>query len=430
MKKTVKFLAIGLSAFAMLNGTSYATSPSEINFEKKVKKSIQSSISLHHKKGFLTKRNSIMNINFFNNDKGSYVQRILPVNANTMEMVNGICNINLMFTNNGEVPYFNLEKKNNETFKFKNENQKEIVRKFVALHEYFHCEFVNVDQPVIAFNKDKKFNKDLNYILKDEISAMYRQSAYINILNENFADVAATFALIKEYGKSNEDLITVIKMIINKREEGHSFDNNDSHASHISLEDAISPHNLEKIKKIKNAKNFVSLVLEIANRGTQNVIASNPDMLKEFKSFEHIETSIYLHLVNHIHSNVDERENQSNLNISKGFTYNVSKIPLEKDTIEYFKRVKEVEGEGQKSYFVNSYASRMFEDIREKLIMEDKEYKRITAILEEFSLTFSKDIRDDKVITSEKNKEEISNKISTLRANYSSQDEVTLKMRK
>jgi hypothetical protein len=316
MNNTLKFLAIGAVALGFSQMSLAAENDVRPEVKQTIEHNIRQSIKTQFDKGFLTEKADIsVNIttNKILNDAGpspdlfntteslsTKFKALLTPNPleNATSRLNNKCNITLTFDENGNIPNLSSDKEILDLTKFTTPAQKEIAQKFVSLHEHFHCEFGHIDSPIMTPGKDAAFNKKINYLMKDQSSAPgVGQVAYVDILNENFADVGAAVSLLKEYGTNNADLNYVLKAITTQR---HATD---LHFSHFSLQDVLSDNTLSHLDQVKDTKSFDEFALSIANRGVVNLLAHRSDILDSATSIQNIVVSVFATSLKTIYTN-------------------------------------------------------------------------------------------------------------------------------
>lgn len=181
------------------------------------------------------------------------------------------CEANLSYTSNGDVVGIPI--------KFTNEQQKEMYRKLVAAHEFSHCDFLTIKE-LGNFGTDVERNE---YVMKgmkvrSELEIIDK-SSYNGTLNENFADVNAAVALIKEYGPENENLKEVFRVVKEERERTFKNVQFDIHFTHDSMEEVLKPENMQKIASTNDPKELRKLVIDIAKTGTAKAFYQKPEMI-------------------------------------------------------------------------------------------------------------------------------------------------------
>lgn len=305
MTNLTKFLAIGAIALGFAQSTN-AANLEQTNTEQlkaQISQSISQSIKKQFELGFL-KEKAQVNINILNEIDAANIRDMEEASAmegnfsivkstsfNNLSRINNECVVNLVYDENGNLPSLINSTIIKDVTKLQNENQKTIAQKFVALHEHHHCEFTNINEPIIAFNKDSKFNSNINFLLKDHHNP-YEKSSYYEMLNENYADVSAALSLLKEYGTNNPDLNFVIKVLTTQRHAGYFEHAQDSHSTHFSLEQILTKDTFVKLNNVNDSQSFENLALEIANKGVQKVFVEQPDLIKATISKESIQYSI------------------------------------------------------------------------------------------------------------------------------------------
>lgn len=344
MKKFILLASI-LFSYSTLTPTLAAQAPStsstsSIDVKTQIKESINQALDKQIAIGTLTKKPHI-NISLIPSLKTIRVANIvidknieLPQNNAVINNNhnNNDCTINLVFDDEGNIPHLDEAAQSLHKLQLKNKNQIMLAQQFVALHESFHCEFRSINEPIVVQGKDRDFNKKINYLLKDEVThALLNKIAYIDLLNENFADVAATLAMIKQYGVDNQDVNDVINTIILLRHIDYIRDEVDIHFSHFSMQDAFSKNTFSELSNINpNSFNsdFKNLALKISNNGTFKVISNKKALYNYVFTNNPIPTAIYLNVLQlvirgSIDSNVKEVViiNPWLNNVERGFSF-------------------------------------------------------------------------------------------------------------
>jgi len=413
MSKFNKFLAIGALALGVAIPAS-AHSNHEDNsalVKNNIEQLINKSIKTQFDKGFLTEKSKI-DLSILSEEESNNLSSNPTLADNYGLHISGAsnqagrigdnCVVNLVYDKKGDVT---------ELFKemnLQNEQQKEIAQKFVALHESFHCEFFKIDQPIIAFNKDSAFQARLNYILKDQTSLpMASKITYFDVLAENYADVGAAMALLKEYGTKNADVNYVVKNITKVRSHGYDEQHLDTHFSQVSLSKLLSPENISKLEKVDNTE-FHKMLLTISNEGTQDVVGNHPKLAESFKSLDHLLASVEAKIVHTLYLKTftpEELESQkiivSNLapNVERGLAYDFAQASLEDINFNKFvkefrsltatKEMRETLGLGGQHFLLSSLSDRTSKfDLQSPSIKE--KFEPILDMLKEFAGTFPK----------------------------------------
>lgn len=300
MKTFNEFLAIGAVALGVVNPTmANEQDLSREQIRQQVSATVQESIKKQFDMGFLTEKAhvnvKIMSeaemIQAIDNLRSSDAKNDLGIGqaqlSNSQARINNECNVNLVYNENGNLHNLTHEKSILKATKFQNATQHEIANKFAALHEHHHCEFTNMNEPVRAFGKDAQFNKNLNFLLKDQMG-MPSQASYMSVLNENYADTGAALSLIKEYGANNPDLDYVLKALKTQRHSTYFSNPQESHITHFSLDQIFSPEVRNKLDTIKDAQEFQNLALDISNKGVQQIFAEQPQFANRVLSGQYI----------------------------------------------------------------------------------------------------------------------------------------------
>lgn len=240
----------------------------------------------------------------------------------------GKCIIELNVSHNGEMEQLS---KNNDLLiytKFQNENQKEIYRQFIALHERMHCEFESLDLPIQLPQANPIENVQFSELIRAmNLTPEAENINYRTLVNENFADVGAISLLKKIHDSKNPDLNFVIEAIKSQREETYTgtFGNKMiHHFTHFAIKDLLTSDNLNKLDTINTNYDFLDFVIKIANTGAaKSVINKNSD------SFAFNKTLGYEQIDNYIKSEIFTNIFYPNSNTSN-YAHNFSKMITDK----------------------------------------------------------------------------------------------------
>lgn len=289
--KFVKFCTIGfflISSFA--NAVENGVSTKSV-----WKKELEKTINLHTQNKYLslTPKIEVNLVASFNTLKTNAESRNIKIEEILQEIKNqpesyantsdNSCYISVVLDDEGNLPFLTNISKKLPNLVLNNPTQKKMAQEFLTLHESFHCEFRAIENPIIVEGTSENFQKKINFLLKDDLTfAQLNKVAYIDLLNENYADVSATFALINQYGADNKDLLHVLNTITNARHYSYFEDMVDVHFSHFSLKEVMEETTLLTFQNEKNNPNKIkSLALSISNRGVNKVLQNKP-MLNEF----------------------------------------------------------------------------------------------------------------------------------------------------
>lgn len=294
-----KFLLIGALALGFVDPSIAAQQFDNEQLTKQIRTTVLDSIKKQLDMGLITE-NARVNIktmseskmieatdNLDSMDSKNYLGIGQAQLTNSQARINNECVINLVYTENGGIHKLTHEKSILDATNFQNVNQQEIAKKFVALHEQHHCEFTNLNEPIIAFTKNPEFNKSINFMLKDQLGTA-SQASYISLLNENYADTGAALSLMKEYGINNPDVDYVLKALTTQRHSTYFSHPQESHTTHFSLEQVFSFDVKNNLDNIKDAQSFQNLALEISNKGVQQIFALQPAFAHRVLSGQYI----------------------------------------------------------------------------------------------------------------------------------------------
>lgn len=421
--KKLNFLVLGALATGLL-ATSAIASENEEVLKQNITNGLNTLIHEHQDKGFFKEKSSL-DIQFVN--KSKEVTADTP--QNMASLIANACKVTLVFDEHGHSPKLASEESILKTTEFQNDKQKEIMREFIALHETFHCEFINIESPIKVEGKSNDFNNKLNYYLKEMYTVPvegFGQIAYIDNLNENFADIAATGLLIKKYGENNADLKYVLNANKTQRHAQYFETSLSSHFTHIGLEKSLSEENINKLKNSTNADEFKEIALELANKSVQQLMTQRKDLTEEMFSEKAFYMGATVSLLRYMNYSLAD-ENQKNKfqietnwknGITRGFHAQFSRKVVDEDVLKNSKLEFSTPG-------VDNVKILELVDYATKLIKEPKNEKKIVSEYNQFSKYMTEFKRvvysvNDKKIDSfdDKTKEEIANKMLILRNRF------------
>lgn len=335
---------------------SFAYAESNIVKIEAIKSEIYNIIKKQRDKNLFSEESEIK-INFI--EEKNFESKKYSLNENNTSRVGGLCKINLTFDKFGNIPYAGEDKELMSLTKFKNEIQKDIARKFVALHEQSHCEFTNINEPVKLRNVSENLNQNINFLLKDlevmnfENSNGGTELNYLGTLNESYADVSAMIVLIIEYGTNNQDLNYVFEAIEAQRYDSYLKKGAEVHNTHMAIRKVVTNENIKKISEIKNKLDFQKIALSIANEGVQSLMTQRKDFLEKSLSRNNFARSVLVNMLKIIKyeslSNIDKKTYQPSMwkeGIDSGLTYTLAQEYLiEVDLSKYnFDNSKKITG--------------------------------------------------------------------------------------
>lgn len=430
----IKFLAIG--AFALGISTQVLASDNKINtdIQYKIKQNIEQSLQLQFDNHIL-KEHSDITINIIPSldtlkkqaKPGTKLPEKINLTENNATLVNNVCKVALSFDDQGNVPALTEGEEILSVTQFKNENQKKIAQQFIALHEQFHCEFTTIENPIIIPNESDSFNKKINYLLKDQMSAaFFKKVSYIDTLNENFADTSAALALVKQYGANDPDLNYVLKALTTQRHDAYFASDYDTHASHFSLEAALSQDNLEKLKNANDNSTFKELSLNIANYGVQQIMSHKPQVADVMTSIDTLKFSAFIDTMRLIRYESADEQTRQNLplspwkkDIKNGFAFEIAKDMIQGEDFisKEFYRPDGIEGRHNADLY--DYALKLTET-KKMGFFNYLDWKSAEANLNQFKNDVVKNVavNDLDFVNSKLAKEEIKNKVMSLRNNF------------
>jgi hypothetical protein len=303
MKKT-KFLATGAFAFVIGAGLFPALSQAgELVSKDEISKSINQLFKEQKDLGFFEANSSIdvqiikpQKITNPSTKKTSFTNPDLT--ETHAQIIENACKVTLSFSDKGDTLQLAANNEILKQTKLLDPRQKEIMRELVALHEGFHCELANIENPIVMKGKPADFNEKLNYYLKDSQSAIDNLGlmSYMGTLNETFADISAFGALLKKYGKDDPDLQRVLLVFKTQRHANYLETESDIHFTHIALNSIMNPDIQEKLINIKDGKEYKQYMLEIANESVQKLIAQNGGVSLQVLGDTTLNASVMFHL--------------------------------------------------------------------------------------------------------------------------------------
>ena len=420
-----KFLLLGAVAFGLVSNFAIASNNNEDMLKKNLIKSINTLVQEQYDTGFL-KEKAIIKLEII---KPLQNPNYEPP-ENVTQIVSNQCQIVLAFDHNGYAPTLSQEKEIIEATSFKNEIQKEMMREFIILHENFHCEFANIENPIYLENKPKEFNEKINYYLKEMDTIPIEglgQLGYIDTLAENFSDISAIALLIKKYGQENKDLQYVIKSIQIQRHAEYLTSSFDSHFTHIGIEKALSRDSLLKLINSNNGEEFKEIVLSISNKSVQKLMFQRKEMTERMFSENAFNTAIMTSFMKYINYNLanDKQKNIYSLDnnwkngITRGFNAQFARSILSTEDIKQldlsFYSPGAITSQVKKTI---SFVSDLVKEPEVQQLMNDK-YKDFSIYMKEFKSTIYKQNQITINNFDGNNKEQVENKISTLKTKLS-----------
>jgi len=304
--KNLKLLKLG--TLAALIGMGLVSNQSQA-FETKFSESnfiqgIHEIIKEEYNKGFIS--------NYHVNAKIADVKKMvidgeeyefLPnLDENIAQIARNFCKVTVTFDKNGNSVNLSGNYEIKEITNFTNETQKKIMREFITLHEIFHCELANIENPITVEGQSKEFNQKINYYLKDIQSETDKDQkiSYFGVLSETFGDVGAIGLLLKRYGKDNDDLNFVIKSVHAQRYVGYFNNESDTHFTHTAIENTLNEDVAKRLIQAQDSQQYREEVLKISNQSVQQLIAQRKDLAKTMFSKDKLESSIKFHIAHEI----------------------------------------------------------------------------------------------------------------------------------
>lgn len=337
---------------------------------------------------------------------------------NNMQRIAGECKIKLSYSDEGAI--VPLSKDDGQLLNLtalKNERQKQMAQEFILLHEYFHCEFTDVNNPIRVPGKNAQFNETLNYALKDIYNSVPMQTvSYMDTLNENFADVAAASTMYMEYG-NNADFAYVIDAIRTQRHAAYFQNTYDTHMSHFSLNALFTQENLEKLSQIAqaisnkpdliHAKQLRDLALDVANQGTMQMTANNINMREMMLNDRTMISSFIIGAQSALrYAQMDQTvrkptdaPNMMSKNVSRGLTYQVSQEVAQalKSKAVYFTSKGNIGADNSEMF--NDIGVVLSTQLNDKTKNDFLAARKTVQEFKDYTMKYSQIVDYDKVIT-------------------------------
>lgn len=391
--------------------------------------SINKIIDKQFEKGYLTERadiklNIVKPIEYVQfeadpeNNKPEVKVETTDLSENHFHREGGTCKVALSFDEKGGVPYLGMDDELKNMTSLKNEDQKEYMRQFIALHEHFHCEFSNIQKPIQFKDKSWFFNNKINKTLKDVTPMITgwgpNYSSYMDTLNESFADVSAKMALMKQYGTENKDLMYVLKVIETQRHDNYLERSTDTHFTNFALEELKKPENLKRVQDVNSGSDFRNLALEFANTGAEKLLLDKEDLAKGMFSPEAFKNSLMVETMREVKLHLTTEgvvEPHWNKNLEMGYIQEIAQ-KVTKD-IDYSKLDKKMDN----ADLYDFARKRIMEDQGSEIDSRFNQYKELT---EEFMFAI-KEKHSDKKMKLESGiefKQELASKIRDLRTKF------------
>lgn len=188
----------------------------------------------------------------------------------------GQCVVEVNFNEKGQTPSLGIDQELNFLTSAQNDLQQKMIREFIVLHEHNHCEFSNFDNPI----QFKTKQENTKYVLQGlrDLSSIEIASNYSSVVNEGFADISASIALLKQYGIKNDNVLHILEGIKAQRKDTYIQTKLDSHFSHHALEELLKPENLNKINNMSDPNDIKQFALDLANKGAALTFYEKPTM--------------------------------------------------------------------------------------------------------------------------------------------------------
>lgn len=266
--------------------------------------------------------------------------------------VNNECLVNVYVEKDGSSLRVTSGKDVLKMTELQNPEQIKMNQKILLAHESGHCEFSMIQNPIMIPGKSDKVNQELSYILRDQVhDNTMRNISYMSLLNENYADISAAYALIKEYGTDNADLNYVLNAFLIQRQDNYFNRHLDTHFTHISLHNALDTHNIQKMLTIEDPQEMQQFILSIANKGVLQLAADSREIEYEIFNKDNFSYGIIQSMANIVieeYAAQTPRENVITMwedSIQRGLSYEIGKNILE---------LKKFDKSNIADYFVNT----------------------------------------------------------------------------
>lgn len=434
--KSLKFLNIGtLAVLVGLGLISNQTQAVEIPLAKNnFIQEINEILKEENKKGFIANydvNTKIADVKKMVIDGEEY--EFLPnLDENVAQIARNFCKVTVTFDKNGNTLNLSGNYELKEITNFTNETQKKIMREFIALHEVFHCELANIENPIVVEGQTKEFNKKLNYYIKDIQSETDKNEkvSYFGTLSETFGDIGAIGLLLKRYGQDNEDLNFVIKSVHAQRYVGYFNTESDTHFTHVAIGNTLNEDVARKLIQTPDAETFREEVLKISNQAVQQLITQRKDLAKTMFSTDKLESSIKFHIVHEIINKSKDLnlplEIMQKFRVESkehGFVRNLSNQFLQDEDISDFKNTKvDFDKEEDKSIKIANkllkYSKELYSDKKYDILYNNqlKEYENITK---EFKrIIFQQNESKINFFDSKPKKSDVANRMLMIKAKF------------
>lgn len=419
-----KFLILGAVAIGLISNSALAANNNNEEFKNTLAQIIHNLIQEQHNNGYLKEKASIK-VKFIPSNKNTNYE--MP--ENVTQIVANQCKIILAFDQNGYAPILSTEKSIIEVTEFKNEKQKEMMREFIILHESFHCEFANIENPIQIEGKSLDFNKKINYYLKEMNTIPIENIGhlgYIDTLAENFSDIAAIAILGKKYGQEDKDLQYVFNAIKVQRHAEYFNYSFDSHFTHIGVEKALNRDNLDKLINSQNGNELKDIVLELANKSVQQLMTQRKEMTDGMFSENAFNVGIMTSLMRYVNYHVatNKQKNMYTLDndwkdhVTRGFNAQFARGILKPEEIKQLELDFFVPGVvNEKAKKTISLVNDLAKEPQVKQMMNDK-FKDFSMYMKEFKSIIYKQNQDTVSKFDMDNKETVEKKILNLKTKF------------
>lgn len=423
MRNTHKFLLVGAMAliYSVTGNAAEFTAPiskptaeiSDKQIGSAILKEVDSIVKKQLQKKYLTEEAHI-NLSLTKESPTIHpIEKTFDENltGNSFKREEGQCVVNLNFGIDGRAPFLGQDLELKVLSDLKNEEQKTIMRQFMALHEHYHCEFSNIKHPInFDYNPDKTNHAMIG--LK-KISMLDSDSNYTDVVNENFAYVSAFMSLIKEYGSDSKNLIYVAESILAQRKEYYIQSTAGVHFTHFGLEKLLEKDTLEQVESINNPKDFKKLALKIANESAAKVFFNKSEMSQQTFTEEHFLLSVSFEISRLL---LIEKSSEYKLNLEDSLsTENKNNLV----SISANKILNSASKEDLADFDVFAVSKKILNKHKDKIIDEINQFNEVITHAKEYvsKTGMEKTLSEDNPVQAN-NKEQTLNQIAKLRASF------------
>jgi hypothetical protein len=276
-QKFSKFMMMGLAAITISNAV--MAQPNVDTTSLSYTQQIEYVIKNSTEKGMLTKNMTVRVHQLGDNaDKPSDYYMSLKAD--------GDCEVNVSVDKHGDFDYFG-SKENIKEFKDlvhpSTQQESQLYKELITLHEASHCEFSKIEKPFII-KGNSELQEKVNftytnsggyYVVENGVNKVY--TCVHQILNETFADTYGAMQLIKSHGATPDVLNTLSKFDLQRHEQGfitRAKMGVEEHDTHFSLAELLKPENIERVVKSNNPQELKQMALELSNASLGNLLVN------------------------------------------------------------------------------------------------------------------------------------------------------------